>query len=247
MHQRWLAKRSQRPAAPRVRDRKNKHGRRGGPNRCGHDREHFIRPDIKRNLPPFVYWVIQAFDETVKQRRLPSQLNFRFHSRSERDETIQAMVPVMVAATIIITQQIGRPSKKEKGAVDGLTIDYDLAPLTQISESRIERGISTLKDWGWQHFETRKLAGGRERRCASQPIDETETGERRGRAAIRAWTPRFYRDIGISQTALKQAISDYQRHQALQKAGTQTVVVEPLLEELADHLWDPTSKPRPPP
>jgi hypothetical protein len=242
MNQRWLARRAERPAQPaRKRVRANRHGRRGGPNRCGHDRRNFIRPTIARNLPPFVYWAIAAFESTARQRRLPSALCFRFQSRSERDETIRALVPVMLSWTMVLTQQIARPSKLRPGEIEGATVDYHLARETEISESRIERAIATLKDWGWQHF----TVGKNGRRLAAQPIEVTETGERRGHAAIRVWAPQFWRDIGISRTALKAEQQKYDDDRRRRVA--KPIAVEPVLEQLAVALWDPTSTPRPPP
>jgi hypothetical protein len=244
MNQRWLARRAARPAQPaRKRVRANKYGRRGGPNRCGHDRRNFIRPRIAGNLPPFVYWAIEAFQTAVRQRRLPSHLNFRFHSRSERDETIEAMVPVMLAWTMVPTTQIARPSKRRPGEIVGYTVDHHIARECGVSESRIERGISTLKDWGWQHFSVGKHG----RRLAAQPIDETEGGERRGRPAIRKWAPDFWRDIGISRTALKAQQQKYLDDTARLAAARERVAVEPIVEQLGAALWDPTSRPRPPP
>lgn len=235
MNQRWLAKRSsQRPAAPRKRDRRNKYGRRGPGNGCGHDRRNFIRPKIRRNLPDLIAWAIEAFNA----RPLPSQLMFRFASRSERDETIRALVLVMLASTCVVTKRIGRPSRKNRGEFEGLTVDYHLAKETGISESRIERGVATLKDWGWQPFET----DARGRRRASQPIDETETGERRGRAAIRVWTAEFWRDLGISQTAIKQAVAKYI---ANVERVPDDVDVAPLLSRLAEDLSLPRERPPP--
>lgn len=238
MNQRWLARRAQRPpTAARKRVRANKFGRRGGPNRCGHDRRTFIRPAIARNLPPFVYWAIAAFEA----RPLPSSLNFRFSSRSERNETMRALIPVMLSWTMVLTQQIARPSKLRPGELEGATIDYHLARETGISESRVERGISTLKDWGWHHF----ALGKNGRRTVAQPIDVNEYGDRRGRAAIRHWAPQFWRDIGISTTALKAEQQKYADDRA--RRLSRPVAVLPVLEQLSVTLWDPTSKPRPPP
>lgn len=234
MYQRWLAKRSsQRAGAPRKRDRKNKYGKRGPGNRCGHDRLNFVQPTIDRNMPLLNRWAIEAF----KARKLPSELIFRFASRSEQEEVIRALVPVMIAYTYVLTHQIGQPSKKN-GAIEGLTVDRHLARMSGISESRVERGISTLKDWGWQKFKT-DSAG---RRRASQPIDETETGERRGRAAIRVWDPRAWRDWGISQTAIKQAQANYI---ANVERVPDDVPVAPLLARLAEDLSLPREKPPP--
>lgn len=238
MNQRWLARRAQLgPSPKRARVRVNKYGRRGGHNRCGHDRRNFIRPSIARNLPPFVYWAIAAFEA----RPLPSALCFRFASRSERDETIRALVPVMLSWTMVLTQQIARPSRRTPGELEGYTIDYHLARETGVSESRIERGIATLKDWGWHHFSVGKNG----RRTAAQPIEVTETGERRGRAAIRVWAPQFWRDLGISRAALKAEQQRYEDERA--KRAEKPVSVAPVLEQLAVTLWDPSSRPRPPP
>ena len=242
MNQRWLAARASRPPlAKRKRVRANKFGRRGGRNRCGHDPRNYVRPRIPGNRPPFVYWAIEAFNTAARQGRLPSQLCFRFASRSERDETIRALVPVMLSWTMVLTQQIARPSKLRPGEIEGATVDYHLAQETGISESRIERGISTLKDWGWHHFSVAKNG----HRRAAQPIDEKEDGERRGRAAIRAWAPQFWRDIGISTTALKAEQKKYEEDRIRRSA--KPIAVEPVLEGLAGAIWDPSSKPRPPP
>jgi hypothetical protein len=235
MNQRWLAKRSsQRPVAPRTRDRKNKYGRRGRGNGCGHDPRKFLRPQIRRNLPPLIAWAIEAFES----RPLPSHLMFRFASRSERDESVRALVLVMLASTCVVTQRIGRPSRKEPGGFEGLTIDYHLAPMTGVGESRLERAVATLKDWGWNPFKL-DAAG---RRCPAQPIDETETGERRGCAAIRAWTPQFWRDLGISQTSIKQAVANYVAN--LKKTPTD-VPVDSLVGRLAETLAVPRERPPP--
>jgi hypothetical protein len=233
MNQRWLARRSsQRPAAPRKRDRKNKYGRRGAGNGCGHNPRKFLRPQIRRNLPPLIAWAIESFEK----RPLPSQLMFRFASRSERDETVRAMVLVMLAATCVVTKRIGRPTRR--GDFEGLTVDYHLAPMTGISESRIERAEATLKDWGWHHFRTDK----RGHRRSAQPIDETETGERRGRAAIHVWTAQFWRDIGISATALKEAVA---RYVANLERTPECADVEQLVGRLAADLSLPRERPPP--
>lgn len=243
MNQRWLARRAQRPtlAVKRKRVRANKYGRRGPGNGCGHDRRNYIRPTIARNLPPFVYQVIEAFEAMARQGRLPNHLNFRFASRSERDEAVRALVVVMVANTCILSQRIGRPSKREPGTFEGLTVDHHLAPMSGVAESRIERAISTLKDWAWLHFKVGKDG----RRRSAQPVEVKEDGKYQGLAAIHVWAPEFWRGIGISRTALKAAQQKYEEDRARRSA--KPVAVEPLFEQLAAAIWDPTSKPRPPP
>lgn len=242
MNQRWLARRASGPAQPaRKRVRANKWGRRGPGNRCGHDRRNYLRPTIARNLPPFIYEVVQHFEATVRQRRLPHQLIFRFATHSERDEAVQALVLVMVAATCVASQRIGRPSRREPGTFEGLTVDHHLARMSGISESRIERAIATLKDWGWLHFDEAKDG----KRRSKQPVELQADGTYKGGAAIRVWAPQFWRDIGISRTALKAAQQKHEQDRARQIS--RPVAVQPIVEQLGVAIWDPTSKPRPPP
>jgi hypothetical protein len=226
----------------RKRDRRNKHGRRGPSNRCGHDRNHFHRPTIARNLPPFIYTAIAAFEECCRSGRLPSSLNFHFRTKSERDEAVYALVLTMIANTCVLSQRIGRPSRRKPGFFEGLTIDYHLAPSSGTSESRLERAIATLKDWAWLHFEVGK--NGR-RQCA-QAVELTEAGYR-GDAAVRCWAPDFWRDIGISLKALKDAQRLHAEHLARKKASQGQIPVAPTVEKLVDALWSPESRPRPPP
>lgn len=235
------------PPEKRKRDRRNKYGRRGGRNRCGHDPKKFHRPKIARNLPPFVYWAISAFEQTVRQHRLPSQLNFRFSSRSEGHEAIGAITPVLLAWTMVMTTRIARPSKRRPGRVEGYTVDHHIAPLSGMGESRVERVIATYKDWGWHHF----TVGKNGRRLAAQPIELTDDGYE-GQAAIRKWTSKFWQDIGISLEALKSAQKHYatyldQRTARQAAARKDQVAVTPLVEQLTVALGDPTSRPRPPP
>jgi len=229
-----------------VRTRANLYGRRGPGNRCGHDRKHHIRPFYKRTLPdPIVKLArrVQAID-------MPLLLG-RYARRSECVEAVRAVLIVMVGRLDLLTWRVGRPDRKRRGKFNGLSVDYDLAPESEISESRVERAIGTMMDWGWIAWTACKPGGRKARRgflrCSAQPIEKTSAGERRGRAAIRCFTEDFFRFFGML-TELRTVAA--KRHaDAKKQADVVNVPIAPLVAELAelvDHLA-PGVRPRPPP
>lgn len=227
--------------------RKNKYGRRGPGNRCGYDPDKPVIPKIPNNLPPLVYTLLTAYKERGMMV-VKTALDFRFETRGERDEVMLALGITMLIAMCVVTKRIGRPSKARRGEFEGLTVDYHLAPMSGLSESRIERAFPAFKDLGWLYYHVDAIG----RRCSAQPIDEDENGQRRGRAAIRQWTPIFFRDIGYTEDALKQAVAEYlqtqARNQAKQKDHTSpdanvAVPIDPIVDRLARIL----ARERPPP
>lgn len=235
----------------RLRTRKNVHGRRGRGNRCGHDPRRFIRPAVKDTLPPFIRMSQGALRRAVLPL-IESTLPFRWNHapRSERAEACKAVGIVALGRTDIASGRIGRPSKKDRRRFDGLTIDRELAPLAEVSESRVERVIATFTDWGWLHFKTAKPGRRKARRGfirrAAQPIDR-EDGRFKGRAAVRVWTEKFWRDLGL-WAALAEA-----QQKRKQAAAAARANLAPALDGLVDRLVDtlaaetPDRRERPPP
>ena len=233
----------------RTRDRRNRYGRRGPGNRCGHDRRRPIRPEVKGALPN----LLRIAAERLARLALPrveSELPFHFAGapRSERAEAVRAVGAVMLARTDIVSGRVGRPRAGDPRHFDGLSVNHDLAPLSQISESRTERVIATFADWGWVHY--REVAAGRrlssdgKLRLAAQPIERTADGFR-GQAAIRVWTPAFWAALGLT-VALAEAQAARQREEKKAKAIGATPL-RTLVRALADaHSSPPDPDPRPP-
>jgi hypothetical protein len=226
----------------------NLHGRTGPGNRAGHDRRKPIRPKYKQTLPEFTKKTIRRWQAL----KLPLTLDF-YQVRSERDEAIKAVGTVYFATTDLLTGIIGRPSRDVRRRWDGLTVDYDIAPRSGISESRCERVNSTVKDWGWLHW-TAVEPGGRPKpkrgvyRFSSQPIDEKENGERRGRAAIRVWTDEVYKVMGLYAELcfIRKKISDAIAARKNCRAGINQMPVSPLVVALVESLSVPGTQRGPP-
>lgn len=230
----------------RARNRKNRWGRRGGGNRCGHDPRHPVRArPWKQNIPKPARLLARAMQE----RPLPLMLG-RYARRSELVEAVQAIGPVMASRTDCASGRIGKPDKKDPRRFVGLAVDHDLAPLSGISESRTERVIGTFTDWGWLHFHAvprgRRKAKRGFLRCASQQVDKKPNGERRGHAAVRVWTAEVWRYYKLLPTLAEWL---QRRSLSVRKAvaNMAQVPVGPVVAELAATLGDPTSTPRPPP
>lgn len=233
----------------RTRDRRNKHGRRGPGNRCGHDRRRPIRPEVKGSLPN----LLRIAAERLARLALPqveSELPFRFPAspRSERAEAVRAVGAVMLARTDILSGRVGRPRAGAPRHFDGLTVDHDLAPLSQISESRTERVIATFADWGWLHY--REVSAGRRAssdgklRLPSQPIERTPDGFR-GMAAIRVWTPAFWAALGLTAALAEAQLARGREEQKARAIGP--APLRSLVRALADaHSSPPDPDPRPP-
>lgn len=203
-----------------------------------------MRVRWKENLPP----IVQELCRRMQQRPPPLLLG-RYARRSELVEAVQAIGPIMASRTDVRSGRIGKPDKTDRRKWVGLAVDHDLAPLSGISESRSERTIGTFKDWGWLHFQVikpgRRQAKRGFLRCSSQPIERMPNGDRRGRAAIRVWTDEVWRYYGLTPALAEARLK---LSQAAQKqAAAMTVTVRPLVAQLVDALWDPTSTPRPPP
>jgi len=170
--------------------------------------------------------------------------------RSELTETARAVLPIMMARTDIASGRIGKPDRNDTRRFVGLAIDHDLAPLSGISESRIERFIGTLEDWDWLHWQAappgRRKAKRGYLRCAAQPIDRKTNGERRGRAAIRVWTDEVFRHFPGLWVALCEARAKRARAAAAAAAGRRRAVVA-LVGQVADAstLTDPRERPPP--
>ena len=153
----------------------------------------------------------------------------------------------MMARTDVLTGRIGKPDRHDARRWKGLSVDHDLAPMSETGESRVERVVGSFFDWAWLHFDERP-AGRRKTkrgyiRCSSQPIDHQPNGDYRGRAAIRVWTPEVWRWLGLGP-ALAEA-----RH-ALQLGAerarlNKSVAVAPVVSALAESLSDPTARPPP--
>jgi hypothetical protein len=227
-----------------VRTRANLYGRTGSGNRCGHRRKNFVRPDRKEELPR----ILLLASMRLRSLALPLLLG-RYARRSELEEAVKAVGDVMICRTDLLTLRIGRPDRKRPRKFHGLSIDYDLAPLADISESRVERVLGTFEDWGWLHWVPVKPGRRKAKRgflrCAAQPIDKTKTGERRGRAAIRCWTPEFFKALGLGV-----AMHDARQHRAAEISRAADVVrvpIRPLVASLAESLSVPDPDERPPP
>jgi hypothetical protein len=169
--------------------------------------------------------------------------------RSELTETARAVLPVMLARTDIASGRIGKPDRTDPRRFAGLAIDHDLAPLSGISESRIERFIGTLEDWDWLHWQAappgRRKAKRGYLRCAAQPIERRANGERRGRAAIRVWTDEVFRFLGL-WVALCEARARRARATAADAAGRRRAVVALVGQVANAHtLTDPRERPPP--
>lgn len=174
----------------------------------------------------------------------------RYARRSELVEAVQAVGPVMASRTDLKSGRIGKPDKQDPRRFKGLAVDHDLAPLSQISESRTERVIGSFTDWGWLHFHV--VPCGRRKaklgflRCASQQVDTKPNGERRGHAAVRVWTDevwRYYKLLPLLTEWLLACKLSVQR--AL--ANKTQIPTAPVLAQLAAALSDPDSAARPPP
>ncbi len=235
-----------------MRTRANLYGRTGSGNRCGHDRRKFVKAKYKQTLPLFILKVRRRFEALA----LPLTLDF-YCLRSERNEAMKAVGSVQICATDILTGRIGRPDRKVRGRFNGLSVDYDLAPSSEISESRTERVLSTFKDLGWQHWHAVEPGHRRKPkrgiyRCASQPIEEKANGERRGRPAIRQWTDGFFKALGAEIYAelmfLRKKISDANaaREKYMESAGATQVPVRPLVVALAESICVPGTQRGPP-
>ena len=226
------------------RQRANRYGRRGGGNRCGHDPKRPVRVHWKANLPPIVKQLCQR----MLERPLPLLLG-RYARRSELLEAVRAVGPIMGARTDVRSWRIGKPDVADPRKWRGLSVDHDLARFSGISESRVERVIGTFTDWGWLHFQAIKPGRRKAKRgflrCASQKVDKQPDGSHRGHAAIRVWTDEVWRHYGLTAAVAEArlALSCAQRKQA----DVVAVPLAPLVEQLVGMLWDPSSKPRPPP
>jgi hypothetical protein len=183
------------------------------------------------------------------QERPPPLMLGRYARRSELVEAVQAIGPVMASRTDLASGRIGKPDKKDPRRFVGLAVDHDLAPLSQISESRTERVIGSFTDWGWLHFHPvppgRRKARRGFLRCASQQVDTKPNGERRGHAAVRVWTREVWRYYGLLAVLTEWLQA---RSLSVRKAiaNTAAVPTRPVLDQLAAALSDPTSTRAPP-
>lgn len=170
--------------------------------------------------------------------------------RSELTEDVQALGPTMAARTDLKSGRIGKPDRADPRRFVGLAVDHDLAPLSGISESRVERTIGTLTDWGWLHFHAVKPGRRKARRgflrCAAQQVDKKPNGERRGHAAIRVWTHEVWRYYG-ALSCLVEWLQQRSLSLARAVANTAQVPTAPTLDLLVAALSDPDSAARPPP
>lgn len=204
-----------------------------------------MRVTFKQSIPK----PARLLARRMQERSIPLLLG-RYARRSELTEAVQAVGPTMASRTDLASGRIGKPDKKDPRRFVGLAVDHDLAPLSQISESRTERVIDTFTDWGWLHFHV--VPRGRRRakrgflRCASQQVDTKPNGERRGHAAVRVWTREIWRYYGLLPTLVEwlQARSLSARKAI---ANVAHVPVGPLVGQLAAALSDPDPSARPPP
>lgn len=184
------------------------------------------------------------------QERQPPLMLGRYARRSELVEAIQAIGPVMASRTDCASGRIGKPDRKDPRRFVGLAVDHDLAPLSQISESRTERTIGTFTDFGWLHFHAVKPGRRRAKRgflrCAAQHVETKPNGERRGHAAVRVWTREVWRYYGLLAT-LVEWLQARSLSAARAIANTAQVPAGPVVAQLAAALSDPDSAARPPP
>jgi hypothetical protein len=227
-----------------MRERANRYGRRGGGNNCGHERGRFVRASWKPGLPT----VVRMACERTARATLPLLLGRA--RRSELTETARAVLPVMLARMDIVSGRVGKPDRNNPRRFVGLSIDHDLAPLSGISESRIERFIGTLEDWDWLHWHAapvgRRKAKRGYLRCAAQPIERLPSGERRGRAAIRVFTEELFRFFPGLWVALCEERAKRARAAAAEASGRRRAVVALVGQVANAHtLTDPRERPPP--
>lgn len=204
-----------------------------------------MRVQVKASIPK----PARLLARRMQERQPPLMLG-RYARRSELVEAVQAVGPIMAGRTDLKSGRIGKPDKKDPRRFVGLAVDHDLAPLSNISESRTERVIGSMTDWGWLHFHAVKPGRRKARRgflrCAAQQVDTKPNGERRGHAAVRVWTREVWRHYGLLPTLVEWL---QQRSLSVQKAlaNTAQIPTRPIVGQLAAALSDPTSTARPPP
>lgn len=199
----------------------------------------------KSRLPKIIKDLAQRM-----QTWAPPLMLGRYARRSELVEVVQAVGPVMAGRTDVKSGRIGKPDRRDPRHFVGLSVDHDLAPLSDTSESRVERVIGTFKDWGWLHFHA--LPPGRRKakrgflRCSSQQIERKENGDRRGLAAVRVWTDEIWRHYRL-WPALQEALQKLGLAASRATANI-TIPSSPIVAQLADLLSaDLAADPRPPP
>jgi hypothetical protein len=179
----------------------------------------------------------------------------RYARRSELREAVRTVGPVMMSRTDIDSGRIGKPDRHDARRWIGLSVDHDLAPLSDNGESRVERVVGSFFDWNWLHYDERPAGrrntkrrdsnGQKVIRCSAQPIDHHPNGEHRGRAAIRVWTDEVWRWLGLMPALAEARLA---LKLARQRAtANKRVDVTPVVAQLAAALSDPDPSARPPP
>jgi hypothetical protein len=202
-----------------------------------------VRATWKPGLPPIISQACRA----MARVQLPLQLGRA--RRSELTEAARAVGPIMMARMDIVSGRIGKPDRNNPRRFVGLSIDHDLAPLSDIGESRIERLIGTFEDWDWLHWTAAPLGRRKAKRgylrCAAQPIERRANGDRRGRAAIRVWTDEVFRFLGL-WVALCEERARRARAAAAEASGRRRAVVALVGQVANAHtLTDPRERPPP--
>jgi len=173
----------------------------------------------------------------------------RYARRSELREGVRTVGPTMMARTDVMSGRIGKPDRNDARRFVGLSVDHDLAPLSDNGESRVERVVGSFFDWNWLHYDERPCGRRKAKRgflrCSSQKIDQHPNGEHRGRAAVRVWTDEVWRWLGLMPALAEARL--LLRLAAQRATANKRVDVTPVVADLAAALSDPTSSPRPPP
>lgn len=172
----------------------------------------------------------------------------RYARRSELRESVRTVGPVMMARTDVMSGRIGKPDRHDARRFVGLSVDHDLAPLSDNGESRVERVVGSFFDWAWLHYEERPCGRRKAKRgflrCSSQQVEHAN-GEHRGRAAVRVWTDEVWRWLGLMPALAEARLALTLARQ--RATANKRVDVTPVVADLAAALSDPTSAPRPPP
>jgi hypothetical protein len=228
-------------------DRRNRYGRRGGRNRCGHDPRAPIRPDFKAGLPGVITLALWK----IRRMQLPLLLGC-FNRRSELEESVPAVLTVMAARADVVSYRVGTPGRRW---FMGISVD-EIARLSEISESRVERAISTLYTWGWLHFTPTKDR--RRHPCKlgfrRRPAQYTERKGQRvvGFAAVRRFTHEFWTWLGlgpqmIAEGAKRTAAADAAANGTAPRQAIPPAVVGALVSALAGPSDRSDPRARPPP
>lgn len=213
-----------------------------------------MRPKVKAHLPPEILAARARWWSYISTKGLPRDAN-GYERRSERAEAVNALVEFMLPRMDVLSYRVGRPDRRDPGRFIGFAVDWDIAPETNIPETRLELAIATMKDLGWLDWD-RADAGGRKTKAgfvrqSSQQVEENESGELRGRAAIRQLTDEFFKIIEFDRVMAKVRRERYEKLKAdaaKQRQGVKRTRVARTVAALVESLsLPPETRERPPP